>query len=96
MSAESAIREKKGTIIDVRTPEEFRGGHVVGSLNIPLQEIPHRMAELQTLQQPFILCCASGNRSGQAHRFLAQEGYQTFNGGPWMDVNRMVVSNQLI
>ena len=33
MKIEEIIREKKGTILDVRTNEEFQGGHVSGSLN---------------------------------------------------------------
>jgi rhodanese-related sulfurtransferase len=42
------------------------GGNVVDSINIPLNEIPERVEELKKLNAPLILCCASGNRSGQA------------------------------
>jgi hypothetical protein len=35
------------------------GGNVVGYINIPLQEIPQRLEELKTLNQPLILCCVS-------------------------------------
>lgn len=87
MNIETIIAEKKGTIVDVRTPEEFMGGNVVGSVNIPLQEIQLRMDELKSLKQPLVLCCASGGRSGSAHRFLAQQGIECINGGSWMDVN---------
>lgn len=87
MNAEKNIREKQGTIIDVRTPEEFRGGNVAGSINFPLQEIPQRIEELKNLKTPFVLCCASGNRSGQAHNYLSQQGIECCNGGSWMDVN---------
>jgi rhodanese-related sulfurtransferase len=46
------------------------GGNVVDSINIPLNEIPERVEELKKLNAPLILCCASGNRSGQAqHSF---------------------------
>jgi len=38
MSIEQIIKEKKGTIVDVRTPGEFMGGNVAGSVNLPLQE----------------------------------------------------------
>ena len=74
MTLQNILKEKKGTIVDVRSPEEFMGGNVVGSINIPLQEIPQRLEELKTLNQPIILCCASGMRSGQAHGFLNQQG----------------------
>lgn len=79
--------EKSSTIIDVRTPAEFQGGHVAGSINIPLQEITSRMEEIKSLKTPLILCCASGNRSGQVHSFLSQNGIECINGGSWMDVN---------
>ncbi|MBK7148682.1 MAG: rhodanese-like domain-containing protein [Bacteroidetes bacterium] len=78
----------KQTIIDVRTPGEFMGGHVAGSINIPLQEIPDRVEEIKTLTQPIVLCCASGNRSGQATHFLKQHGIDCSNGGSWLEVNR--------
>ncbi len=78
----------KQTIIDVRTPGEFMGGHVAGSINIPLQEIPDRVEEIKTLSQPIVLYCASGNRSGQATYFLKQHGIDCSNGGSWLEVNR--------
>ncbi len=81
------IKEKKGTIVDVRTTGEFMGGNVEGSINIPLQEIPTRMEELKNLKQPLVLCCASGGRSGQAQGYLSQQGIECVNAGSWLDVN---------
>jgi rhodanese-related sulfurtransferase len=77
----------KTTIIDVRTPAEFRGGNVLGSINIPLQEIQERLDEIKSLPQPIVFCCASGGRSGQATAFLKSIGINCENGGGWMDVN---------
>jgi len=87
MNAEKIIREKKGTIIDVRTPQEYQGGNVMNSINIPLNEFPQRIDELKEMEQPFVLCCASGARSGRATQFLLQQGIQCCNGGSWLDVN---------
>jgi len=87
MNAEKIIKEGRGTIVDVRTPNEFAGGNVTGSINVPLQEIEERIEELKKMQQPLILCCASGNRSGQAQRYLSQQGVECYNGGSWMEVN---------
>ncbi|CAH0994335.1 Thiosulfate sulfurtransferase GlpE [Emticicia aquatica] len=87
MNIEEIIQEKQGTIVDVRTPEEFRGGHVAGAINIPLNEIPQRVEEMKELKTPLVLCCASGNRSGQAYRYLSQMGVDCHNGGSWLDVN---------
>ena len=81
------IREKKGTLVDVRTREEFMGGHVAGSFNIPIQELTTRLDELKVMKQPLILYCASGGRSAQAAQYLKQLGYECLNGGSWMDVN---------
>jgi phage shock protein E len=87
MSVENTIKEKKGTIVDVRTREEFMGGHVADSINIPLNEVPSRIEEIQNLKMPLILCCASGMRSGQAQQYLSQQGIECHNGGSWLDVN---------
>ncbi|MBK8736892.1 MAG: rhodanese-like domain-containing protein [Saprospiraceae bacterium] len=87
MRVKKIIEENQGTIVDVRTQGEFMGGNVVGSINIPLQEIQQRIDELKDLKQPLVLCCASGNRSGQATQFLSQMGMECYNGGSWMDVN---------
>ena len=87
MSVEKIIKEKQGTIVDVRTIEEFRSGNAEGSINIPLQEIDKRLEELKKLKQPLVLCCASGGRSGQATQYLTQQGVECYNGGSWLDVN---------
>jgi rhodanese-related sulfurtransferase len=87
MNIEQLIKEKKGTILDVRTPSEFQGGNAVGSVNIPLQEIQSRIEEVKSLEQPLVLCCASGGRSGQATYFLSQLGIDCVNAGSWLDVN---------
>lgn len=87
MTLEKLLKDQKYTIIDVRSHEEFMGGHVAGSINIPLQTIAERIDELKSLTNPLILCCASGNRSGQAQHYLAQHGLICHNGGSWLDVN---------
>ena len=87
MDIEKIIAENQGTIVDVRTYGEFLGGNVADSINIPLNEIPERIEELKKLKSPLILCCASGNRSGQAQHFLSQLGVECYNGGSWLNVN---------
>lgn len=73
-------------VVDVRTPEEFAFGHVPGSLNIPLQELPQRLDAIRALGRPLILCCASGQRSGQAVHYLRSQGIACENGGSWLEV----------
>ncbi|MBK6978125.1 MAG: rhodanese-like domain-containing protein [Cytophagaceae bacterium] len=87
MTLEDVIKNNEGTIVDVRTIGEFMGGNVAGSKNIPLNEIPSRMEEIKALKMPLVLCCASGNRSGQATAFLKAQGVECYNGGSWLEVN---------
>ena len=74
-------------IIDVRTPQEFNGANAPGSIIIPLNELTMRLEELRSMPQPLILCCRSGNRSGQAAYYLTQQGIECYNAGSWTDVN---------
>lgn len=76
-------------IIDVRTPQEFRGGHVAGSRNIPLNELPSALETLPK-SKPLVFCCASGARSGAAADMARRAGYDAHNGGPWTSVNRLM------
>lgn len=77
----------KKTIIDVRSHTEFMGGHVAGSINIPVQEILNRLDEIKRMSRPIILCCASGQRSSHAALLLQKQGIECSNGGSWLDVN---------
>jgi rhodanese-related sulfurtransferase len=76
----------KRTIVDVRTPGEFMGGHVEGSINIPLNELPYRLEELKE-KEGLVLCCASGARSAQATMFLREKGIACENAGSWLNLN---------
>jgi rhodanese-related sulfurtransferase len=83
---EELLQTGAAVIIDVRTPEEFSGGHVAGSKNIPLSEIPMHVNELKAMKN-IVLCCASGGRSQNAAYYLQQQGVDCHNGGPWTSVN---------
>ncbi|HQW87101.1 MAG TPA: rhodanese-like domain-containing protein [Flavobacteriales bacterium] len=74
------------TVIDVRTPAEFAGGHVEGSINIPLDTVQRELPRLKAITGPIVLVCASGNRSGQATAWLRAQGLdQVENGGSWLN-----------
>ena len=75
------------TIVDVRTTAEFQGGHVAGSINIPLNEVVDRADEIMKLKTPVVFCGASGGRSGQATAYFRAQGLECENGGGWMEVN---------
>ena len=78
-------------VIDVRTREEFQGGHVAGSKNIPLSELEKNIDKIKAMDKPIVLCCASGGRSAQAKSILKSKGLvDCENGGGWMRVNSCV------
>lgn len=73
-------------IIDVRTPGEFKSGHIRGALNIPLQTISSQMGRIKK-DKPVITCCASGMRSASAKSILKTNGFEeVHNGGGWMSL----------
>ncbi len=92
MKTEKLIKENKGSIIDVRSPQEYSSGHVDGSKNIPLIEIAERLDELRQLPGPLILCCASGMRSGQVEKYLQEQNIECINGGSWLEINYLKFS----
>jgi phage shock protein E len=76
------IYDSVAIIIDVRTPAEFKGGHLKNSKNIPLQQLKSEMKKLD-VKKPIITCCASGMRSSSAKSILQQNGFEAYNGGGW-------------
>ncbi|MCB9257124.1 MAG: rhodanese-like domain-containing protein [Chitinophagales bacterium] len=92
MGIKEIINHPNATLVDVRTPGEFMGGHVANSINIPLNEVPDRVEEFQKMSKPIVVCCLSGGRSGQAAAFLTANGVaEVYNGGGWMEVNACVM-----
>lgn len=79
---------KKGAIIlDVRSKGEYSGGHIKGSINIPLDSLGGNLNKIKNKNQPIITCCASGMRSASAKGILKSNGYTTVhNGGGWMSL----------
>lgn len=68
-------------VVDVRSPEEFRSGHIKNAINIPLQKLDESIGKLKK-DKPVIVYCASGNRSASAKRLLDFNGFsQVVNGG---------------
>ncbi|MFM7682283.1 MAG: rhodanese-like domain-containing protein [Bacteroidota bacterium] len=82
----AAFKEKNAIIIDVRTYEEFAGGHIQNSKNIPLQIIESKINDIKKINKPVIACCRSGNRSGMASRILNRNGIECINGGSWQSL----------
>lgn len=69
-------------ILDVRTPNEFKSGHIKNAINIPVDQLNAKLKQLKDKDQCVICYCASGMRSGMAKRMLAGNGYKNvYNGG---------------
>lgn len=77
------VRQQDPVILDVRTPAEYREGHITGSLNIPLDELQQKTLIVKQWNKPVITVCRSGNRSRLALGILAAAGIKAYNGGAW-------------
>lgn len=83
------------SVVDVRSPEEYAGGHVPGAVNIPLEQVESRRDEF-TFDSPTHVICQSGGRSIKASESLAARGVQALSVGggtkAWIDAGRPVVT----
>lgn len=66
---------KSITLLDVRTPQEYRGGHITKAVNVPLDKIDR----YQGKEKEVYVICQSGMRSKQAVKILKQKGYEATN-----------------
>lgn len=62
-------------LLDVRTPQEYRDGHIPGSKNVALQTIEQAASVVKSKETPLYVYCYSGSRSGQAVNKLQRMGY---------------------
>ena len=80
-------------VLDVRTAADFNGeqGHIDGAMNLPLEDLPQRLADLgEDLERSIALVCRTDRRSAKAAALLAQRGFakvQVVQGGmtAWLD-----------
>ena len=85
------LMKKGAQIIDVRTKDEFQGGHIRGSVNIPLQNLNGNLSKIKK-DKPVITCCASGMRSASAKSILKSNGFtEVHNGGGWMSLQNKIL-----
>jgi len=83
--ATQLINREDAIILDVREDNEYRDGHIVNSLHIPVGYLNDRVKELEKYKgKPIIVGCRSGQRSSQACVILKKAGFDTvynLNGG---------------
>ncbi|OZU89988.1 rhodanese-like domain-containing protein [Virgibacillus indicus] len=77
---EDQFREgyRKAQLIDVREPQEFDKGHILGARNIPVTQMKQRLIEMRK-DKPVYLYCQSGSRSARAAQLLHKKGYEDIN-----------------
>ena len=86
------LKKNGAIILDVRTPQEYKGGHIKGSINIPVEGLRKNIGKLEGKQdQTVITCCASGMRSASAKGILKAKGFkEVHNGGAWVNLNSKI------
>ncbi|WP_055701759.1 rhodanese-like domain-containing protein [Streptomyces silaceus] len=100
--AQAAERLSTYTVIDVRTPGEYAGGHVPGAYNIPLDHLPAALPILKAAaaRGDLLIVCASGNRSAAACAQLAADGISAadLGGGTaaWIDAGHHVDRDETV
>lgn len=74
--------EQGALVVDVRTPGEFRSGHLSMAKLIPVNQVSARISEFgPDKNRPIVVYCRSGSRSGQAESILKAAGYTNVHNG---------------
>ena len=87
------INREKAHIVDVRSPDEFASGHLIGAKNIPMDRLKDDLGKsISDKKRPLILVCASGMRSQKAVGVAKAQGFEqahSLGGGLkiWQDAN---------
>jgi phage shock protein E len=79
-----ALVDAGALLVDVRTPDEFKAGHIEGAKNIPVSEVAHRVDEFGPKDGVVVVYCRSGGRSGQAKKTLDAAGFTAVHNGGGM------------
>lgn len=70
-------KDKSIILVDVRNTDEYRQGHIKGSINVPLHILPGTLQQkVPDKKARIFVYCLSGARSSQALRWMTQNGYE--------------------
>ncbi|MCU0333844.1 MAG: rhodanese-like domain-containing protein [Chitinophagaceae bacterium] len=89
------LLQQGAVVVDVRSPDEYRSGHIKGSTNIPLNTLGQQIASLKKKGKPIITVCRSGARSGMAKSMLLREGIDCYNGGAWTSFQHKIANSHV-
>lgn len=73
--AKDLINNEEVVVLDVRTDDEFKAGHIPNAILIPVQQLADRVDELDK-EQAYLVVCRSGNRSVTASEMLLKDGFK--------------------
>jgi phage shock protein E len=71
--------------VDVRDEEQYRAKHVAGAVNMPLDQLEERIAELGALDTKIVVYCNKGVSSARAKDLLIEAGYRDVKNGGGLD-----------
>jgi rhodanese-related sulfurtransferase len=76
LDAVRLINDRNALIVDVRPAADFKKGHLMNALNLPLARLDEQLGELgKDKARPILVYCALGNSSNEAARKLMQHGF---------------------
>ena len=76
MGATAMINHEDAVVLDVRSMAEYKDGHIVNAINIPLNGLGNNLKQLEKHRgKPVLAVCRSGSRSGAACRLLRKHGF---------------------
>ena len=76
VAALQLINHKDATVLDVREESEYKDGHLLNAVLIPLGKLKERIGELERHKgKPLVVVCRTGSRSGSACATLSKLGF---------------------
>jgi len=77
LGATAMINHENAVVLDVRSMAEFKDGHIVNAINIPLNGLGNNVKQLEKHRgKPIVAVCRSGSRSGAACSLLRKHGFE--------------------
>lgn len=77
LAATAMINHEDAVILDVRSMDEFKKGHIVNAVNIPLNGLGNNLKQIEKHRdKPIVTVCRSGSRSGSAGGILRKNGFE--------------------
>ena len=77
LTATAMINHDDAVVLDVRSMAEFKDGHIVNAINIPLNGLGNNVKQIEKHRdKPVVTVCRSGSRSGSACAILRKHGFE--------------------